>query len=237
MLEAWIPLAEVRSPLAVPSAAQYTLPETCSIAAIRFGLQPLPFKAVDAVKATSAAPPGTTAAWPSLVDTVSLGSIALDAYTIARMSASGLSAVKELHPAAAVSACIDPSSFDSMSPQLTIHILSLVVDSRDRRAGLARKMVSAVIKALVAEYQAVIRQRTKQACSNSMSCTSLLASSSNRINSVQVVLHVASDNYGALQLYKQLGLTPIKRLRGYYRRRRDGGTGEAIEMSGTLPVD
>ncbi|KAM0791566.1 hypothetical protein ACM66B_006012 [Microbotryomycetes sp. NB124-2] len=272
MLEAWIPLAEIRAPL-LPHSTQFVLPETCSIAAIRAGLQPLPFKHCDAARVASTATPGSTAAWPSLLDSVTAVVTSSNTYSIASLNSSGLAAVKQLHDwylplsypvtfynallsnstflcltatrntssqigslAGAVSACIDPSSFDSMSSQLTVHVLSLVIDPQDRRTGVASRLLSAVIKALAIEFQTAVKRVSLSSTSAKVliSPMTLLPA---HIKDVHVVLHVASDNSGAIKLYESRGLREVRRLRGYYRKRRDGGSGEAIEMRGVLAVE
>lgn len=50
------------------------------------------------------------------------------------------------------------------------------------------------------------------------------------------MLHVLDSNVGAQAFYETEGLKEVRRVRGYYRRLRDGGNGEALEMRGLVSV-
>lgn len=106
----------------------------------------------------------------------------------------------------------------------TIHILSLVVSPNNRRRGIARQLLQAVVRALVADWDTTVSLQTG------------LKSTLLQTNSALVTLHVASDNEEAQALYERMGLRAAKTVRGYYRRRQDGGTSEAVEMRGVLVV-
>ncbi|GAA5920512.1 hypothetical protein JCM1841_003455 [Sporobolomyces salmonicolor] len=107
----------------------------------------------------------------------------------------------------------DVSLSASVTPALpAIYVSSLAVDSLARHQGLATQLIRELLRRL------------------------LLDSSARPVFSPRAVvsLHVESRNVNALSLYKKIGLSERRRIRGFYRR--SGGDGEAIEMQGVLAV-
>lgn len=277
MLEAWLPLVDLtgNSSSSPPSFTNQhddnTLPETCSISAIRHGLQPLPFRSYPTKDATEIAPVEIGSSWANWL--ANIEAVSTSSTSFNRLNSATLPAVKLLHEAhlpltypqsfynallsnphfmclsatrshspsssntciiGAVSACIDPGSFDSFSCSTpTIHILSLVVDPAERRSGLASNLVRQIVRVLSQEYTRLASHTINNAVA--LPSAAWLPVSRHR-KPVQIVLHVASDNLGALALYQKLGLSPVKTVRGYYRQKRDGRSGEAIEMRGVMYI-
>lgn len=112
-----------------------------------------------------------------------------------------------------ISARLSPASFDDLSSTPTIHILSLVIAPSARRTGLARKLFKEVLQGLGGGPAGGKGQKE-----------------------VQVMLHVLASNLGAQEFYQMEGLKEVRRVRGYYRRLKDGGNGEALEMRGLVLV-
>ncbi|GAA5939498.1 hypothetical protein JCM10213_009109 [Rhodosporidiobolus nylandii] len=103
------------------------------------------------------------------------------------------------------------SSTEPTSP--FIYILTLAVAPSARQQGLASHLIRAVVKALLPKP--------------------LLPWLSQK---ARVKLHVEATNVAARRLYRKLGLEEKARARGFYRRLKGGGSGEAIEMEGVLTV-
>ncbi|GAA5910407.1 hypothetical protein JCM5296_000588 [Sporobolomyces johnsonii] len=106
----------------------------------------------------------------------------------------------------------DLSQSSSLTPALpAIYLSSLAVDSLARHQGLATQLICELVRLL------------------------LLDGSARSVSPRTVVsLHVESRNVAAIALYKKMGLSERRRIRGFYRG--SGGDGEAIEMQGVLAV-
>lgn len=96
-----------------------------------------------------------------------------------------------------------------------IYLTSLAVDPIARNQGLGRQLVNELVHGLLA----------------SPSASSLAGRPRQR---AVVQLHVEATNEAAIRLYKRLGLSETRRIRGYYKGLR--GSGDAIEMKGVLFV-
>ncbi|KAK4048262.1 Cysteine-rich protein 2-binding protein [Microbotryomycetes sp. JL221] len=268
MLEAWLPLADLPATQSLSGTLDRhqhdsdVLPETCSILALRYGLQPLPFLTPPRQSLVHALDEPTTS-WTRLLARIG-SNIVDESHSIKIMDSLSLTEVKQLHDAClpliypstfysallsnphficlvvtdvhernkvvgAVTACIDPASFDTLgmaTPAVpTIHLLSIVVDQDCRRLGLARKLIKTVNQRLLIEFDSKRHMTPLPA-----------APPLHERRRVNVVLHVASDNEQAMSLYQTLGFVNVRRVNGYYRKRRDGGSHQAIEMRGTLEV-
>ncbi|GAA5999800.1 hypothetical protein JCM10207_005916 [Rhodosporidiobolus poonsookiae] len=230
-----------------PPTAHFDLPLGCSISALRYGFTPFPVRPVARPRLSfvdlplapdAATPSGDSDTFASEVvvrpmkraDVERVRLLQEDClpvtyppsfYSVLLTNPSSLCLVaySPSSPSSllgAVSASIDFST-DSLchtTPSLpSIYVLSLAVAPTARNRGLASHLLRTVCKALLPSPPPLpVQQR------------------------VRVKLHVESSNLAALRLYKRMGLVEKGRRRGFYRRLRNGGNGEAVEMEGLLRV-
>ncbi|ORY84147.1 hypothetical protein BCR35DRAFT_303226 [Leucosporidium creatinivorum] len=255
--ERWLPVNELPavafmaptdSLLAGAGPLDFILPPTCSISALRRGFQPIPFHSpiagrvppssveealtgrpakrarreekeitirmlkradVDAVSDLQDSNLPLSYPW-SFYATLLTSSSSLCLIAVPSSSTSSATPPPVL---GCISARLSPASLDDLSTTPTIHILSLVIAPSARRTGLARSLFKEVVRTLGGGAAAGKSQKE-----------------------VQVILHVLASNTGAQAFYKKEGLEEVRRVRGHYRRLRDGENGEAVEMRGLVKL-
>ncbi|GAA5999784.1 hypothetical protein JCM10207_005909 [Rhodosporidiobolus poonsookiae] len=242
-------LTAMATPVALSQAppVPFDLPLSCSISALRYGFTPFPVRPVARPRLSfvdlplspdAATPGGDSGSFASELvvrpvkraDVERVRRLQEDClpvsyppsfYSILLTNPSSLCLVaySPSSPSTilgAVSASVDftPDSFSASTAALpSVYVLSLAVSPSARNRGLASHLLRAVCKALLpCPPPSPVQQR------------------------VRVKLHVESSNTAALRLYKRMGLVEKGRRRGFYRRLRNGGSGEAVEMEGVLRV-